>query len=58
MTLDGIGRGSTPLTVSLVSTGVRRIRVTKDGYLTQERDVQFTGQPLTVTISLSERPPR
>ena len=54
VTLNGIGRGSTPLTLSELSAGAVRIRVTKDGRTAQEREVQFTGRSMTVTIALPE----
>jgi cytoskeletal protein RodZ len=57
VTLNGIGRGSTPLTLADLSAGALRIRVTKDGRTAQERDVQFTGRSMMVKISLPERQP-
>jgi transcriptional regulator with XRE-family HTH domain len=54
VTLNGIGRGATPLTLSDLSAGAVRIRVTKDGRTAQQRDVQFTGRSMTVTIALPE----
>jgi cytoskeletal protein RodZ len=56
VTVDGIGRGATPLALSGLSAGALRIRVTKDGHTAQERYVQFTGRSMTVTIPLPERP--
>jgi cytoskeleton protein RodZ len=56
VTVNGIGRGATPLALSGLSAGALRIRVTKDGHTAQERDLQFTGRSTTVTIPLPERP--
>jgi cytoskeleton protein RodZ len=55
VTLNGIGRGSTPLTLSNVSAGLLRVRVTKDGHVSQESVVEFTGSSMTVKISLPVR---
>ena len=52
--VDGIGRGTTPLTVDNVTGGVRRVRVIKDGFLSQERVVRVGAgsQPTTLHIAL------
>ena len=42
--VDGIGRGATPLTVDNLTTGTTRVRVIKDGFVSQERDVRIGGQ--------------
>jgi cytoskeletal protein RodZ len=49
--VDGIGRGATPLTVEHL-TGATRIRVIKDGYVSQERDVRISGRPVTLHVAL------
>ena len=50
--LDGIGRGATPLTVDNLTTGATRVRVIKDGYVSQERDVRIGGKPVTLHVTL------
>jgi hypothetical protein len=43
VTVDGIGWGSTPVTVRHLSPGTRHIRVTKDGYQGEERAAHVAG---------------
>lgn len=52
--VDGIGRGSTPLAVPHLSAGARRIRVIKDGYVSQERVVRVGEgtQPTALHVTL------
>jgi hypothetical protein len=50
--LDGIGRGATPLTVDNLTKGATRVRVIKDGYVSQERDVRIGGKPVTLHVTL------
>jgi cytoskeletal protein RodZ len=57
VTIDGIGRGVTPLAIAYLPSGSRRLRVTKDGYASQERLVRFVanGPQVTVQIALDKR---
>jgi cytoskeleton protein RodZ len=52
--VDGIGRGTTPVTVENLTSGVRRVRVIKDGFVSVERDVRVgTGrEPATLHVTL------
>ena len=52
--VDGIGRGTTPLTVEHLTGGLRRVRVIKDGFVSQERDVRIgaRGAPATLHVTL------
>ncbi|MGH9175772.1 MAG: PEGA domain-containing protein [Vicinamibacterales bacterium] len=43
VTVDGVGRGATPITISDVPFGDKRIRVTKQGYASEERIVRVDG---------------
>ncbi len=43
VTVDGIGWGSTPATIRLLTPGEKIIRVIKDGYASEERSVRITG---------------
>jgi serine/threonine-protein kinase len=53
VTVDGVGWGETPVTVSNLPPGVKRIRVTKAGYASAERVAQVNDErPTTVRISL------
>ena len=58
VTIDGMGRGTTPLTVASVPFGLHRIRVTFDGYVGQERTAQLgpTTPKVNVQISLQAIP--
>ena len=55
VTVDGIGWGQTPLTVSQLAFGDRRIRVTQDGYASQESVVRISGDNPTRTVSVTLR---
>jgi hypothetical protein len=41
VTVDGIGWGTTPVTIRHLSPGLKVIRVTMDGYVSQEREVRI-----------------
>jgi cytoskeletal protein RodZ len=41
VTVDGVGWGVTPITIRHLSPGVKVIRLTKDGYVGQEREVRI-----------------
>jgi cytoskeletal protein RodZ len=48
VTVDGIGRGTTPLTIRYLTPGTRRVRVTREGYLGEERVTEVKAGPGTV----------
>lgn len=52
--VDGIGRGTTPVVVQNLTRGIRRVRLLKDGFVSQERDVRIgTGpEPATLHVAL------
>ena len=52
--VDGIGRGATPLTIHNVNGGALRVRVIKDGFLSQERVIRVGAgrQPATLHLAL------
>ena len=53
VTVDGIGRGMTPVTIRFLTPGERTIRVIKDGYASEERGVRITdGRPTSVHVPL------
>lgn len=55
--VNGIGWGSTPITIQHLSPGDKRIRVTKDGYQAVERVTTVVeDQSTTVTIHLEPAP--
>jgi hypothetical protein len=42
VTVNGVGWGSTPVTIAYAALGNARIRVSKDGFLSAERAVNLT----------------
>ena len=53
VTVDGIGRGTTPATIRLLAPGQKTIRVIKDGYASEERSVRITeGRSTSVHVPL------
>lgn len=57
VTVDGVGRGVTPVTIRHLPPGTKRVRVTKDGYAGAERVVSFGQNEAgrTVRIPLERR---
>lgn len=57
VTVDGIGWGTSPITIRYLSPGDKRIRVSKEGYATEERVFQVVaGQPRGLDIQLADTP--
>ena len=57
VTVNGIGWGIAPVTVRYLPAGHKRIRVTKEGYATEERMVHVAeGRPRMVEIQLRSAP--
>jgi hypothetical protein len=53
VTVNGIGWGTTPVTIRNLPAGVQRVRVVKDEYVSEERVVQLSaGQSHEVTIPM------
>jgi cytoskeletal protein RodZ len=52
VTVDGVGWGTTPLTVQHLPPGIKVVRVTKDGYLTAEQRVRVGGGDGPVSVQL------
>jgi cytoskeletal protein RodZ len=51
--VDDIGRGSTPATIRHLAAGTKRIRVIKDGYVSEERVISFSprrGQTIAIAL--------
>ena len=55
VTVDGIGWGTTPVTIRNLPFGAKRIRVTKDGYGVEERVVRLTPNRSTITLQIPLR---
>jgi len=51
--VDGIGWGTTPVTIRFLSSGEKTLRVIKDGYVSEERRIQVAAnRAMTVTLTL------
>ena len=56
MTVNGIGWGLAPVTIRHLPAGDKRIRVSKEGYTTEERTVRLAeGHPRMLDIRLRQR---
>jgi hypothetical protein len=55
VTVNGVGWGSTPMTIRYVPLGEKRIRLSKDGYVTAERDIQLTPNRPMQSVQLALR---
>jgi cytoskeletal protein RodZ len=57
VTVNGVGWGVSPVTIRFLPPGEKRIRVSKEGYASVERVVQFgEGQPRALDIQLDSAP--
>jgi transcriptional regulator with XRE-family HTH domain len=56
VTIDGIGWGVTPITIRHLPPGVKRIRVTLDGYVGQDRDVRIGDEGGVVSARITLQP--
>ena len=56
--VDGIGRGATPLTIQYLPLGEKRVRVVRDGYVSEERRVRLTENKPATTLHIELRPAR
>jgi cytoskeletal protein RodZ len=50
VTVNGIGWGATPLTISYLPLGDKRVRLTMSGYISEERTVRIDGQKPNATV--------
>jgi hypothetical protein len=62
VTINGLGYGSTPLTVAGLPPGTKRLRISKAGYTSEERivgaDTTRAGVTLRITMREDPGPPR
>jgi cytoskeleton protein RodZ len=54
--VDGIGRGTTPVTIEYLSLGEKTVRVLYDGYVSEQRSVSLTPKQPAVTLHVELRP--
>ena len=52
VTVDGVGWGSTPITIRYLESGSKRIRVSKEGFVSAETTVLLGGRPAAAQLSL------
>ena len=50
--LDGIGWGTTPVTIRFLSSGDKTLRVIKDGYVSEERRIHVGAGQTTINLTL------
>ena len=55
VTVNGVGWGSTPLTIRYLDPGPKRVRVLKEGYRAEERLVEFKADGSTTTLRIRMR---
>jgi hypothetical protein len=58
VTVDGVGWGQSPLTIRALRAGTRLVRVTLDGYATQQRRVVMPDDAPRTTVRITLRPAR
>jgi cytoskeletal protein RodZ len=56
--VDDIGRGTTPATIEFLSFGEHRVRIVRDGYVSDERSISLTAKRPTTTLQVDLRPSR
>lgn len=55
VTVNGIGWGVTPVTIRYLDPGAKRVRVTREGYMTEERLIQVEAAGPTTTLRIAMR---
>jgi cytoskeletal protein RodZ len=56
VTVNGIGWGRTPVTIKYLPLGEKRVRLTKDGYVSTEQRVQISAERSVRTLSVTLQP--
>jgi hypothetical protein len=58
VTVDGIGRGQTPVDIRHLAGGSHVVRITKDGYAGEQRVIRLdgTGRGASVDVTLQPQP--
>jgi cytoskeleton protein RodZ len=56
VTVNGIGRGLTPITVRHLDPGEKRVRISKDGYRSEERQLLLTHDAPAPTVHVALEP--
>ena len=53
MTVNGIGWGQTPLTVGHLPLGTKTVRVSRDGYASQQRVVELRSSDAAAALNVT-----
>ena len=56
VTINGIGWGRTPVTIKYLPMGEKRVRLTRDGYVSAERRVQISAERPVGALSVTLQP--
>jgi cytoskeletal protein RodZ len=56
VTVNGIGWGRTPVTIKYLPLGEKRVRLTKDGYVSTEQRIQISAERSVGTLSVTLQP--
>ena len=56
VTVNGIGWGRTPVTIKYLPLGEKRVRLTKDGYVSTEQRVQISAERSVGTLTVTLQP--
>lgn len=55
VTIDGVGWGRTPVTIKYLPPGAKRLRITSDGFATEERVIRFAADQPRTTVQVTLR---
>jgi hypothetical protein len=53
LTIDGVGWGVTPVTIRYLPPGNKRLRITSDGFATDERVIHFAASQPRTTVQIT-----
>jgi hypothetical protein len=56
VTIDGIGWGVTPVTVRYLPPGSKRVRITREGFASEQRVIEFAADQPHTTVQITLRP--
>jgi cytoskeletal protein RodZ len=58
VTIDGIGWGVTPVTIRYLPPGTKQLRVTRDGFATEQRVIRFAADQPRTSVRIDLQPAR
>ena len=56
VTVDGVSWGTTPVSIRYLQPGYKRLRVTRDGFVAEERTIEFAADRPRTTVRITLRP--